>query len=125
MVSSGMLRRVALVRTDVSEELARATRRNIPEDIILQVPCMVALHLRCYVMFCQRNRLYNVQLDYGLICSLLSLKTFTQMLRLYFLSHLTTLSQVLRLNYVQRTYDRSSWSILSTLSQLELITYEF
>jgi hypothetical protein len=44
MVSSGMLRRVALVRTDVSEELSAsfikvttATRRNIPEDAILQV----------------------------------------------------------------------------------------
>jgi hypothetical protein len=50
MVSSGMLRRVALVRTDVTEEpgasfirvtkitsvLTRATRRNIPEDTILQ-----------------------------------------------------------------------------------------
>jgi hypothetical protein len=49
MVSSGMLRRVALVRTDVSEVLSaffirvtrigelgtRATRRNIPEDTIL------------------------------------------------------------------------------------------
>jgi hypothetical protein len=35
MVSSRMLRRVALVRTDVSEELTRATRRNIPEDTIL------------------------------------------------------------------------------------------
>jgi predicted proteasome-type protease len=59
-VSSGLLRRVALVRTDVSEEpgasfirvtkigalgttqavlsvLTRATRRNNPEDTILQV----------------------------------------------------------------------------------------
>jgi hypothetical protein len=47
MVSSGMLRHVALVRTDVSEELGakflqnvgsyRATRHNIPEDTILQL----------------------------------------------------------------------------------------
>jgi hypothetical protein len=33
MVSSGLLRRVELVRTDVSEETA--TRRNNPEDTIL------------------------------------------------------------------------------------------
>jgi hypothetical protein len=30
-----MLRRVTLVRTDVSEEPIRATPRNIPEDVIL------------------------------------------------------------------------------------------
>jgi hypothetical protein len=35
MPSSAKLRRVALVRTDVSEELTGAIRRNIPEDGIL------------------------------------------------------------------------------------------
>jgi hypothetical protein len=35
MTSSVMLRRVALVGIDVSEELTRATRHNIPEDITL------------------------------------------------------------------------------------------
>jgi hypothetical protein len=48
MASSGMLRRVAVVRTDVSEELSasemsalsRATRCNIPEYAVLQEsPC--------------------------------------------------------------------------------------
>jgi hypothetical protein len=35
MAFSGILHRVALVGTDVSEELKRATRRNVPEDAIL------------------------------------------------------------------------------------------
>jgi hypothetical protein len=42
-MSSEMLRRVALVRTDVSEERSasfiRAARRNIPEDPILHSHC--------------------------------------------------------------------------------------
>jgi hypothetical protein len=38
---SAMLHHVALVRTDVSEELTGATWRNIPEDAILHVCEMI------------------------------------------------------------------------------------
>jgi hypothetical protein len=64
MVFSGMLRCVALVRTDVSEELSasfisysetsvllRATWGNIPKDIILHI----------YIMkFCKANPIYLI-----------------------------------------------------------------
>jgi carbonic anhydrase/acetyltransferase-like protein (isoleucine patch superfamily) len=39
MASSGMLHHVALLRTDVLEELTKATRLNIPEDSILHSHC--------------------------------------------------------------------------------------
>jgi hypothetical protein len=56
MQSSVMLRRVALVRTDVSEEcsamsvLTRATWRNIPEDCILHSHCRE--NLKSYTVDC-------------------------------------------------------------------------
>jgi hypothetical protein len=64
MASSGMLRRVALVRTDVSEELTRATQRNIPEDPILHShrlenlkSYIVATYLTCY-LFVTLSRIF-------------------------------------------------------------------
>jgi hypothetical protein len=59
MVSSEVLRRVALVRTGVSEELSasetsvltRATRCHIPKDTILQdTICLRMVFLSCNVM---------------------------------------------------------------------------
>jgi hypothetical protein len=47
-----MLRRVALVRTDVSEELTRATLRNIPEDKILH--SYRRKNLKSYVVLIRR-----------------------------------------------------------------------
>jgi hypothetical protein len=57
MASSGMLRRVGLVGTDVSEALSssetsvltRPTRRNIPEDVILHSHRHE--NLRSYIIF--------------------------------------------------------------------------
>jgi hypothetical protein len=40
-----MLRCVAIVRTDVSEELTRATRRNIPENAILHIERQSICHV--------------------------------------------------------------------------------
>jgi hypothetical protein len=52
-----MLGRVAILRSDVSEELSRATRRNIPEDVILHShrrenlkSCIVIIHLRNFTI---------------------------------------------------------------------------
>jgi hypothetical protein len=75
MASSGMLRRVALVRTDVSEELSssiiRVTRigelgtlavtsnrrRNIPEDIILN--SHRCENLKSYITFFFHSQSHN------------------------------------------------------------------
>jgi hypothetical protein len=69
MVSSGMLRRVDLVRTDVSEALSssetsvltRSTRRNIPEDTILHSHSRENLKSYMYInMFAWRRRIHLV-----------------------------------------------------------------
>jgi hypothetical protein len=58
MASSGMLRRLALVRTDVSElgssktsVITRATRRNIPEDTILLIEARFEIYFRLHIGF--------------------------------------------------------------------------
>jgi hypothetical protein len=84
MAPSGMLRRVALVRTDVSEELSAsfirvkrigelgttltvtnnraARRRNIPEDAILQEDCW---HLKISShYFTQRSALMTITREF-------------------------------------------------------------
>jgi hypothetical protein len=55
MVYSGTLCRVALVRTDVSEELTRVTRRNVPEDAILHNFDTMAHFKITYENYSQRN----------------------------------------------------------------------
>jgi hypothetical protein len=52
MASSGMLRRVAFVRIDVSEELPRAIQHNIPEDAILET-----VHL----FICQKLLVHHIR----------------------------------------------------------------
>jgi hypothetical protein len=67
MVSSGLLRRVAIVRTDVSEApgssetsvLTRATRRNNPEDTILHSHCRETLKSYNTGLVCTSNCFLN------------------------------------------------------------------
>jgi hypothetical protein len=81
MVSSGMLRRVAIVRTDISEKpsassetsvLTRATRRNIPKETILQIVLefsnrlLIPLNLMpLYVLTLKTGHGINAIMKYG------------------------------------------------------------
>jgi hypothetical protein len=49
MVSSGMLRRVALVSSSETSDLTRATQHNIPEDTILHSHHLE--NLKSYIVF--------------------------------------------------------------------------
>jgi hypothetical protein len=60
-----MVRRVALVRTDVSEELTRATRRNIPEDAIFHDLTYWLLDSSLDRGFCVIDCIYSTISVYG------------------------------------------------------------
>jgi hypothetical protein len=68
-MSSGMLRRVVLVRTDVSEELSasetsvliRATRRNIPEYTILIVTAVKTSNLTSTLL--HSDQIWNIRMQ--------------------------------------------------------------
>jgi hypothetical protein len=71
MPSSGMLRRVALVITDVSEKLTRATQRNIPEDSILLLYDIV---VNVHVHTCFGCGVYLWCVGFSVLCALYRVK---------------------------------------------------